>query len=79
MLVPLKTESLSGPSIDLSLTLDMTNAAHTTTHIMTPSKLPGLYTINPYKWMIGLKGALMMSEWSVVMGERTVVCMCACV
>lgn len=29
VLVPLKTGSLSGQSIDLSLTLDMTDAAHT--------------------------------------------------
>ena len=69
-LAPLKTGSLSGQSIDLSLTLDLTDAAHTTTHIMTPWKSPSMYPINPCKWMIGLNGALMMSECCVVMGGK---------
>lgn len=80
MLALLKTGSLSGQSIDLSLTLDLTDAAHTTAQIMTPWKSPSLYPINPCKWMIGLNGALMMSECRVVMGGKEgCVCVCASV
>ena len=60
VLMPLKTGSLSGQSIDLSLTPVLTDAAHTITHRMSPWKSPSVFTINAYKWMIALNGALMM-------------------
>lgn len=52
----------------------MTDVAHTTTDIMTPQPVHN----QSYKWMIGLNGALMMSECCVVMGERRAVCVCVC-